>query len=317
MTAPAGTRGASSDGPSPLRALHLPSARAAWRTAACALASVFAIVAAFSTEPCAQSAVCNHGDWFVPSQLNGHGDRKIPCDQPKPGWICDLTTGLQLGTVKVVYDGDVVWTPDTDPGSETVHLIPRPVNEQGNTRPAIKQPFASVFSTMPDDPDHRVVRDTDSMCCREWRERGRWHRSTPFPAELSWPEACRRASWNACFRSQGHMLINPPLTAPTLQDVAVDGKSLPLTFSENLDTGSVLSLWAFHVTGNGVRCRMTLDGVAISGATVTLTLKSAATSSDTARVRNTKPSADLQQDAVDNEAATPSTTRRRASRTSR
>ena len=54
----------------------------------------------------------------------------------------------------------------------------------------------------------------------------------------------------------------------------------------------------FHVTVNGARRNVASGGVAISGATVTLTLASAVIASDTVKVRYTKPSNNPLRDTV-------------------
>ena len=78
---------------------------------------------------------------------------------------------------------------------------------------------------------------------------------------------------------------------PSFESAAVDGTALTVTFHEDLDTASVPAPGAFHVTVNNARRNVASGGVAISGATVTLTLASAVTRSDTVKVRYTKPSA--------------------------
>ena len=89
------------------------------------------------------------------------------------------------------------------------------------------------------------------------------------------------------------------LTAPTptLNSAVVDGETLTMTFSGNLDSTSVPAPGDFYVTVNSARRNVATGGVAISGQTVTLTLASAAAYGDTVKVRYTKPSANpLQSD---------------------
>ena len=83
------------------------------------------------------------------------------------------------------------------------------------------------------------------------------------------------------------------MTAPVpgFQSAAVDEKKLTMTFTENLDAGSVPAPGAFRVTVNNVRRSVVSGGVAVSGNTVTLTLASAAAHGDMVRVRYTRPSA--------------------------
>ena len=262
---------------------------------------MFAILAAFafSTEVRAQSysTVCNNGYWFVTNMYGfGYGDRRIPCDEPKPAWIFDWNNP---GHIQWVYDGDRVVTPVQNPNTGEIGTAVLPVNEQGNTGPAVNQPVESVFYTVPDDADHRAVRGTDGRCYREWRERGRWHRSEPFARAYDYTEACRRAAWNAYYRSQGRPLVDPavgtfpsgsPPAAPMLESGTVDGTTLMLTFDAALDAVSLPSRWAFQVTVNGGRRYVGAGGVSISGTTVGLTLTSPVTYADTVRVRYARPS---------------------------
>ena len=284
---------------SPLRSLRAPRARGAWRAVACALAAAFAVLAAFafSTEARAETygITCNSGYWFVTNMYGfGYADRSIPCDEPKPGWIFDSDGPNHI---RWVYDGDRVGTPYTNPGSNVVRTAVREVQEQGNTRPRVNQPVGSVFYTVPGSSNHRVVRGTDGDCYREQRIRGQWERSNSFGSD---DEACRKASWNAYYRSQGLPLLDPvdgtfpsgsPAEVPMLMSGTVDGSTLTLTFDRSLNTGlRPPSRWAFYVTVNSVRRYVALGGVAISGQTVRLTLTSAAGAGDTVRVRYTRPS---------------------------
>ena len=79
----------------------------------------------------------------------------------------------------------------------------------------------------------------------------------------------------------------PELSTTTLP--AVDGATLTVTFDENLDPNSVPAPDAFHVTVGAERRRVADNGVAISSATVTLTLASAVIDADTVKVRFDKP----------------------------
>ena len=83
----------------------------------------------------------------------------------------------------------------------------------------------------------------------------------------------------------------------------MDGTKLTVTFNENLDTGSVPAPGDFNVTVGSARRNVASGGVAIDGATVTLTLSSAVTSGDTVTLAYTKPSANPLQDASGNAVA--------------
>ncbi len=99
-------------------------------------------------------------------------------------------------------------------------------------------------------------------------------------------------------------VTNNDATAPTYSSSSVNGSTLTITFSENLDTGSVPAAGAFYVTVGTARRTVSNGGVAISGADVTLTLASAVRAADTVRVRYTKPSANPLRDGASNEVAT-------------
>ena len=283
---------------SPERSFRVPCVPGGWRSAGCLLVAAFALLAAFAFSTGARaeshSIICNNGYWFVTNMDGfGYADRKIPCDERKPGWIFDWDGPHHI---RWVYDGDREVTPYADPGSNVVRTAVREVQAQGNTRPPVNQPVASVFYTVPDSSNHRAVRGTDGLCYREQRVGGRWQRSTSFGSD---DDACRRAAWNAYYLSQGRSPVDHGGTFPSgspparsvLESAAVEGKTLTLTFNENLDPGSLPSRWAFRVTVNGAWRGVASGGVAISGKTVTLTLTSAVTTHlDTVRVRYTRPS---------------------------
>ena len=252
----------------------------------------------------AESVVCSDGQWVVSGvgSYNPGANSGIPCDESKPGWVFDWNNP---GHIKWVYDGDRVVTPYTTEGSSVVRTAIREVQEQGNTRPPVNQPRATGESAYlyQADANNRAVRGADGQCYREQRIRGQWRRSGAYGATA---EACRRASWNAIYRSARLGTLNPISGAfpdglpepPVLQaatmgapSATVNGKSLTLSFNEALDSASRPAPGAFRVTVNGARRSVASGGVAISGTTVTLTLTSAVRGGDTVRVGYTKPSA--------------------------
>ncbi len=103
---------------------------------------------------------------------------------------------------------------------------------------------------------------------------------TLYPAELSNPQ--RWLPYDARHKVDGGLL--------SFRSAAVDGKTLTVAFTGNLDTGSVPAPSAFRVTVNGARRAVAADGVAVSGADVRLTLASAVSHLDTVKVRYTKQS---------------------------
>ena len=94
--------------------------------------------------------------------------------------------------------------------------------------------------------------------------------------------------WRAAGQQVSLRLTGP---APTLQSAAVEGTTLTMTFSENLDTASEPAPSAFTVTVNNAGRDVASDGVDISGSTVTLTLASQVSAVDTVKVGYTRPTA--------------------------
>ena len=88
-------------------------------------------------------------------------------------------------------------------------------------------------------------------------------------------------------------------TPPTLSTAVVNGNMLVLTYDEALDTASVPAAMAFTVGGPVV----SVNTVAISGMTVTLTLSAAVTSTDVVTVTYTAPGTNPLQDVAGNDAA--------------
>ena len=82
----------------------------------------------------------------------------------------------------------------------------------------------------------------------------------------------------------------------------MSGSSLVLVYDEALDTSSIPAASAYSVVV-GMATGAAPTGVGISGARVTLTLPTAATSGDTVTVTYTKPSTTPLQDAEDNDVA--------------
>ena len=115
-------------------------------------------------------------------------------------------------------------------------------------------------------------------------------------ADAALSDGGKTASWfsSSAYYGSGQVQLRltrptPALSAPEFQSAAVDGTTLTLTFSANLDTASRPAHGDFHVTVGTARRNVASGGVAISGQTVTLTLESAVTDTDTVKVRYTKP----------------------------
>ena len=108
----------------------------------------------------------------------------------------------------------------------------------------------------------------------------------------------------ASFTDQTVTNITDDTTAPTFSRAAVNGKTLTVTFSENLDTGSKPMSDAFKVVVNATTRDVAPGVVDISGKTVTLTLASAVLHTDGVFVRYVKPSSNPLQDAAGNPVAT-------------
>ena len=225
------------------------------------------------------------GYWYVTYKYGfGRGDRRIPCDMAKPGWIYDQRPH-RFGQIMWVYAG-------------------HPGTSGGPPAPPVDRPHEAVTYLVPDRPDHRAVRGTDGACYREERSGGRWHRSVSYG---SGAEACRKAAWNTYYRAQHpgvwRPMVDPaggpdagtfpsgaPPAAPLLESATVLGKTLRLTFNKTLDTGSTPAPGAFYVTVGTARRSVASGGVAIAGKTVTLTLASAVSDDGTVKVRYTRPS---------------------------
>ena len=84
-------------------------------------------------------------------------------------------------------------------------------------------------------------------------------------------------------------------TAPTLSSVRVNGSTLTVTFSENMDSSAgakaANSAWDVQVTpSGGSAARRNVSSYTVSGSTATLTLASAAVLSDTVTVAYDQPS---------------------------
>ena len=140
------------------------------------------------------------GYWQVSNMAysRGFGDRRISCDEPKPGWVFNQDTP-EIKDIRWVYDGDVVSTPTGPTGA----LVQREVQEQGNKRPGVNQPGDVVYYA---DENNRAVRGPDYNYYREQLINGKWRRSGSYGYAT---EAYRKASWNAYYRSQGLPLVNP------------------------------------------------------------------------------------------------------------
>jgi len=152
------------------------------------------------------SVECNEGSgtWYVANAYNPGALSNIPCDEAKPAWTFEWNNP---GHIQFVYDGDRVVTPRATASGTYLGATVREVQEQGNTRPPVNQPvLESETSTFYADDHNRAVRGSDNQCYREQRINGDWRRSGSYGDE---PEACRKARWNALYRSQGQPLINP------------------------------------------------------------------------------------------------------------
>ncbi|MCY4571892.1 MAG: hypothetical protein OXF01_03745 [Gemmatimonadetes bacterium] len=140
------------------------------------------------------------GVWYVAvTNSSPRGYSNIPCDEAKPGWTFD-TRNTTLGDILFLYDNDPV------PGTGLR------AQEQGNKRPpvAAQPPLADGTTyttyTYNADANNRAVRGDDGECYREQLVNRKWKRSRSYGSSDA---ACRNASWNAHYRSEGEPLINP------------------------------------------------------------------------------------------------------------
>ena len=146
--------------------------------------------------------------WYVTDGSFRVTKSDIPCDEPKPGWTFDWNN---LGDILFLYDGDRTTVPVTRADGTVTGTTVREVNEQGNKRPPVSQPLHTTNAILYEaDDNNRAVRGADGQCYREQRISGQWKRSAPYgfgTALTSLP--CRKAAWNAHYRSEGEQLINP------------------------------------------------------------------------------------------------------------
>ena len=110
------------------------------------------------------------------------------------------------------------------------------------------------------------------------------------------------AASNEAAALSGRTVTNatPDTTAPTLSSAAINGAALTLTYDENLDSASVPASIAFEVTVADTS--VSVNTVAVSGATVTLTLSTGAAYGDTVSLDYTAPADKALQDAAGNKA---------------
>ena len=236
------------------------------------------------------SVRCSYGNgnvsgyWFINDKSarvgTGFGDRLIPCDMAKPAWDFNDSAG------------STIW-----------------VYDQNNPTTTTNEPVEEVCYRLPDQPNHRVVVGTDHNYYREELVRGQWRRSNSYRYGVVGSDtlACRNASWNAYYRAQGGSMIDPVggvfSTDPAgmfpddpapvysvLEFAAVNEKTLTLHFDQTLKASPPPAPWTFRVTVNGAGRSVASGGVAIEGATVTLTLAAAVTDTDMVKVSYTKPS---------------------------
>ena len=96
----------------------------------------------------------------------------------------------------------------------------------------------------------------------------------------------------------------PDTTPPAFSSATVNRTMLKVTFNETLDTGSVPPLSAFTVKANGLLVALPTTPHVIAGKTVTITLPSTVTPTDTVSVAYTKPATNPLQDPAGNDVET-------------
>ena len=113
-------------------------------------------------------------------------------------------------------------------------------------------------------------------------------RSSAILHEYTWTNPS--IDWST--HAQRTIYITRDQAAPTIESATANGASLVVTFSEDLDEDATLPTSAFTVkkTASGTETTQNPTAVSISGKTVTLTLGTAVTATDTAvKVTYTKP----------------------------
>jgi large repetitive protein len=105
------------------------------------------------------------------------------------------------------------------------------------------------------------------------------------------------------FNGAGSVVITPPadVTPPQLTDASIDGPTLTLSYSEQLDTTSVPTTGAYTVTVNGTA--VTLSTVSVSSLQVSLTLATAVVSADVVLISYIAPLSGMVRDLAFNPAA--------------
>lgn len=150
----------------------------ATRTAFGLAAVLFLFCAATVNRGAAQvlTVDCLDGIWTLlegtDQAANPGSSSGIPCTEPLPGW-----------RISEVDNWTVLWI-------------------SGNAASSSGHPPFSHHV----DANNRVVRSDDGNCYRERRIDGAWLRSAPYGSSAA---DCRRAVWNAHYRSQSEPAIEP------------------------------------------------------------------------------------------------------------
>ena len=256
--------------PSRIRALLVPRAPGAWRAAACALAAAVALLLGAG----AVEANDGHGgaEGHVHFTDMGNGCDQTACPDAPTG---HAEPGPGHGQITAH------WTPATTGGTVANWLVGRAKSEGGEEfTPVVLAASAREHTFSGLEPGVAYHFDV----------RGRGSGGETEPGDFA------RAAVVA-FSS-----------LPTVSSAAVNGWTLTVTFSENLDTGSEPAGSAFSVSAetSGGTSR-TLDGtdtVDVSGMTATVTLERAVAPGETVEVDYTKPPSNPLQDGDGHDVAT-------------
>ena len=209
-------------------------------------------------------------------------DREVTNNTPAGTiWAATLTAGFAA-------DGQVgCWNDATSAIRCSSALNPASFRAGGTTYRFVALLYADTAT-----PSFIII--SDKAIRSDWTLQVNGHQLRVADATLS--NSNKTATWgNLGFTWTAQHIgqqVSLHLTAPVpvFESAAVDWRTLTATFAANLDTDSVPSPGAFHVTVNNARRNVASDGVAISGKTVSLTLASPVSDTDTVKVRYTRPS---------------------------
>ena len=190
------------------------------------------------------------------------------------------------------------------PGDDTLTLS----SSRATTNPAKSELYFHLGFGRDTVQNFKTDLDTIFLCGMEGLEYSTWTSSgrgrisvdaydePPYEGRVKWYQGTitlegvpLNFSSNQPPAGSGLKIVTGTCETLMVESASIDGASLALTFDGDLDTGSRPSDSAFIVKVNGTPRALVSGGVAISGRTVTLTLRSAVTSGETVTVSYVAP----------------------------